>query len=235
MIEKLTDFPKGDDRSLGYHVAQTSLGAADVVLPGAGYALQQMVAHFIGEPLQKRREQWFEDVGRGLIELQERFDGFEPSTLNENEEFVSAVYEASHLAMKSAKEYKRQALLNAVLNIALGRTIEETLRGRFMGLIDELSSSHLRVLVVLAGPARYPRCVQVAQGMSMGSQQHIIRAEITPEEISDGLFEIIMNDLNRQALVDGNLKGIGTSGAFLAKRTTETGDHFLAFIASPLD
>jgi hypothetical protein len=235
MTEKIPDFPKDDDRSLGYHVAQTSLGAADVVLPGAGYALQQMVAHFIGEPLAKRREQWFEQVGCGLLELQVRFDGFEPSALNENEDFVSAVYEASHLAMKSAKEYKRQALLNAVLNIALGRTLEETLRGRFMGLVDELSASHIRVLSVLADPGRYPRCVEMSRSMSMGSQEHIIRAEVTPEEVPDRLFEIVVNDLNREALVDGNLKGMGTSGVFLAKRTTTTGDHFLAFIRSPFE
>jgi hypothetical protein len=233
MTKKISDFPKDDDRSFAYHVAQTSLGAADMALPGAGYALQQMVTHYIGEPLQKRREQWLEEVGRGLLDLQERFDGFDPSTLSDNEDFVSAVYEASHVAMKSAKERKRQALLNAVLNIAVGRTIEETLLSRFMGLLDVLSGSHIRVLSVLAAPDKYPCCVEMAERMTMGAQERIIRAEITPEEISDGLFEIVLNDLNREALTDGHLKMMGTSGIFLAKRTTAAGDHFLAFISSP--
>ncbi|EKF60556.1 hypothetical protein QWE_05803 [Agrobacterium albertimagni AOL15] len=235
MANKVPDFPKDDDRSLAYHVAQTTLGAADVALPGAGYALQQMVSHFIGEPLQKRREQWFEEVGRGLLELQERFEEFDPSTLSDNEDFVSAVYEASHLALKSGKEYKRKALLNAVLNIALGQTVEETLRGRFMGLLDVLSKPHLRVLSVLAAPADYPQCVEMSGRMSMGAQEHIIRAEISTEEIPNDLFEIVLSDLGREGLFDGNLKGMGSSGTFLVKRTTTAGDHFLAFISSPLD
>lgn len=233
MTKKISDFPKDDDRSLAYHVAQTTLGAADLALPGAGYALQQMVSHYIGEPLQKRREQWLEEVGQGLLDLQERFDGFDPSTLSENEDFVSAVYEASHVAMKSATERKRQALLNAVLNIALGQTIEEVLRGRFMGLLDAFSSAHIRVLSVLAAPAEFPRCVEMSERVSMGAQERIIRAEITPEEISDSLFQLVLSDLGREGLCDANLKMMVTSGAFLAKGTTAAGDHFLSFIRSP--
>ncbi|ANM04708.1 hypothetical protein AMC78_CH02622 [Rhizobium phaseoli] len=233
MSDKIGDFPEQDPRGVAFHVAQTAVGAADIAIPGAGYALQQIVGHFVGEPLQKRRDEWFRQLGARLLELQNRFEGFDPSNLEGNEAFVSVVYEATHVAMKSHKEFKREALANAVLNVAIGQTIDEALQGRFMACIESFSAAHIRLLSVLAAPSAYEKCVAMANRMSMGSQSVIIRAEISTDEISEPLFGVVVADLIREGFIDGGMNVMTTNNAFLSRRTTATGDSFLAFIRSP--
>ena len=226
-------YPEGDARSVGYHVAQSGLGVTDLVLPGLGYALQQVVGHYVGDPLTKRRDEWFKGVGSGLAELQERFSGFDPATLSENEEFLSTVYEASHIAMKTHKEFKREALRNTVLNAAVGYTVDDSLRGRFISCIEEFSEAHIRVLRVLQSPESYPLAVQQAKGIMAGPQSTVIRAEITEKEIPSDLFSIVLADLARHGFTNGALGGMVSSQSLLVKRTTTTGDAFLRFIDAP--
>ncbi|KAA0698539.1 hypothetical protein DTW90_12085 [Neorhizobium sp. P12A] len=233
---KLPDFPEEDARGIGYHVAQTALGSADIVLPGAGYALQQIVGHLVGEPLAKRREEWFRLVGQAILDLQGTVEEFDPSSLSENEEFVSCVYEATHLAMKTHREFKRQALKNAIVNTALGFSLDETLRGRFISCIDRYSDAHIRVLSVLSNPRGYERCLTSARSMFAGSQSTVIRAEITNQEMSEEVFANVLQDLSQDRFIDGSLSGMMTGGeSMLTKRTTETGDRFLKFVSNPID
>ena len=79
----LEPYPQKDDRSAGYHIARTAIEAAASVtlIPGAGYAVGQLVEAYVSAPLQKRRDEWFTKLGEGLAELLNRLDGFDPSTL----------------------------------------------------------------------------------------------------------------------------------------------------------
>ncbi|RUM27565.1 hypothetical protein EFQ99_05130 [Rhizobium vallis] len=234
MIEgKLPEFPEEDARGIGYHVAQTALGAADVALPGAGYALQQIVGHFVGEPLAKRREEWFRLVGAVIVQMQERFDDFDPANLSQNEEFISCVYEATDLAMKTHREFKREALKNAISNTALGFTLDEAVRGRFMSCINAFSEAHIRVLSVLHNPGAYEACVRAASNIYMGAQISVIRGEITKEAVPDAVMTVIVSDLTREGFIDGGLNTMVSGGSLLAARTTDTGNAFLRFVTAP--
>ncbi|WEZ83515.1 hypothetical protein P6U16_01265 [Rhizobium sp. 32-5/1] len=226
----LPEFPEQDPRGVAYHVAQTAVGAADVAIPGAGYALQQIVGHFVGEPLAKRREEWFRLVGGAILDLQERVDGFDPSTLSDNEEFISCVYEATHLAMKTHREFKREALKNAIVNTALGFTLNESLRGRFILCIDQFSEAHIRLLTVLHDLTAFPTCVAEAKSMYAGSQSSVVRAEISEMEMPKDVFTNVLADLERERFINGSLGGMMSAGSLLNKRTTEIGDLFLQFI-----
>ncbi|RUV99082.1 MULTISPECIES: hypothetical protein [unclassified Mesorhizobium] len=72
--ESLPPYPEKDARTGAYHVARTAIdaGAAATLIPGAGYAIGQIVERFVAAPLQKRREEWFTKVGEGLRDLQDR-------------------------------------------------------------------------------------------------------------------------------------------------------------------
>lgn len=186
---------------------------AATLIPGAGYAIGQIVERFVAAPLQKRRDQWSTKVGEGLRDLQDRLQDFDPSKLDENDDFVSAVAEATAAAVRTAKEEKIEALRNGVLNIAAGLQIDEILRGAFFGYIERFSPAHVRVLKLLSDPSSSPEMKERASQMMAGAQ---------------------MSDLNREGLADtGGMMTMGTSGVFLAKRTTGVGDAFLQFIASP--
>lgn len=233
----LPPYPEKDTRSGAYHVARTAIdaGAAVTLIPGAGYAIGQIVERFVAAPLQKRRDQWFTKVGEGLRDLQDRLGDFDPSTLSENDDFISAVAEATTAAVKTAKEEKVEALRNGVLNIAAGLQIEDVLRGAFFGYIERFSPAHTRVLKLLADPSSSPEMRQKASEMTAGAQMDVLRAALPETSVSKAALSRILSDLTREGLAEtGSMMGMGTSGVFLAKRTTGVGDEFLRFIASPL-
>lgn len=235
--EPLPPYPEKDARSGAYHVARTAIdaGAAASLIPGAGYAIGQIVERFVAAPLQKRRDQWFTKVGEGLRDLQARLQDFDPSKLDENDDFVSAVAEATAAAVRTAKEEKIEALRNGVLNIAAGLQIDDILRGAFFGYIERFSPAHVRVLKLLSDPSSSPEMKQKASEMSMGAQISVLRAALPESLIAQSALNRVMSDLNREGLADtSGLMAMGTSGVFLAKRSTSVGDAFLQFITSPV-
>lgn len=231
--QPLEPYPTQDDGSLGYQVARATVDAAASAIPGAGYVAGAFIDRFIGEPLAKRRDVWFERLGEGLKTLEDRLTDFDPENLDKNEDFVSAVFEATQAAMKTVKEEKLEALRNGVLNIAAGFDLNDVLRGSLFGLVERYSPAHTHVLRLLADPSKSPEMVQAARGLSMGSQGHVLRAAVPPT-VSDAALERVFADLSSDGLANtGSMKGMGTSAVFLVKRTTEIGDTFLAFISDP--
>jgi hypothetical protein len=101
----------------------------------------------------------------GLDRLEAKVEGFKVENLQHDEEFVSAVIEASRLAISTHKQEKREALRNALLNIALHRSTDEdqqqtarprtewlgwtasASRGRFGQPCPGHGSPHFRVIV----------------------------------------------------------------------------------------
>lgn len=235
--ERLPAYPEKDANSGPYHVARTAIDAAASasLIPGASYAIGLIVERFVAAPLQKRRDQWFTKVGEGLRDLQDRLQDFDPSMLDENDDFISAVAEATAAAVRTAKEEKIEALRNGVLNIAKGLQIDDILRGAFFGYIERFSPAHARVLKLLADPSSSPEMKQKASQMMAGAQMSVLEAALPSSVISAGALSRVLSDLHREGLADTSaLMAMGTSGVFLAKRSTGVGDAFLQFIASPV-
>lgn len=232
--KRVEPYPTEDDRSFGYHAARTTLDAAASLVPGAGYAVGELVKHFIGEPLERRREEWLTSIGEGVAELQDRFDGFNPSSLSDNEEFISAVYETTQHAMKTHRKEKREALRNAVLNIALGYRLDEVERGAFLGAVDRFSPLHIAVLKLLSNPEENPEYVKSVHNIVMGSRDQFIGPAIGLHA-SDGSLSRVLSDLRREGFTDGSESGGMGGRSLLQKATTRDGDRFIQFISSPAD
>lgn len=232
--DKLSDYPKSDDRSFGYEVARTTIDAVSSIIPGGSYAVGKLVEHFVAAPLQKRRDEWFERVGAGLRDLQERFDGFDPAKLDENEDFVSAVFEATQAAMKTSKEEKIEALRNGIMNIASGFRLDDILRSAFFSYIDRFTPLHLRVLRLLSNPSASPEMRAQAERTMAGAQMNILRSAL-PESVADNSsLNRVLADLDREGLADTkSLNTMGTQNSLLSKRSTAAGDAFLRFVSSP--
>lgn len=233
--EPRPDYPTADPRSLAYEVARTTLDAAVSVVPGAGYAVGKVVERFIAAPLQKRRDEWFQCIGEGLQTLEARLDGFDPSQLDQNVDFVSAVFEATQGALKTVNEEKIEALRNGILNIAAGMTISEIVRGTFFSLIDRFSPAHFRVLRLLANPAGSPEMVKQAEQTWAGAQIGVLRAALPEEMLAEDALKRILVDLDREGLAStGSMFAMGTQGSLLAKRSTAIGDSFIKFVSDPI-
>ncbi len=90
-------------------------------VPYLGGAGVELFNALIGPPLERRRDQWREDVGNALSDLEARVDAFDLETLKDNEIFVSVVAHASAVALRNHQSEKREFLCNAILNVALER------------------------------------------------------------------------------------------------------------------
>ncbi|KZB99372.1 hypothetical protein AU375_04448 [Methylobacterium radiotolerans] len=229
-------FPMDDDRSVGFHVAMGTLDAAASLVPGASYGVQQLVRQFIGEPLERRREAWFTSLGLGVRELQDRFEGFDPDRLAENEEFVSTVAETTRIAMATHRAEKLEALRNVVLNVAAGVHLDQVLQGTFLGYVDRFSGLHLKVLKMLSNPAAIPAMVARAENSMTGSLSILFEAALPELGSNNPLLARVIADLSQERLTNGaTLNGMMTGSGLLEKRTSEFGDSFLKFISSPLE
>ncbi|AWN47546.1 hypothetical protein DK419_15545 [Methylobacterium terrae] len=232
--ERIPAFPMDDKRSAAYHVAMGTLDAAASVVPGGSYGVQQIVRQFIGEPLERRREAWFAAVGDSLREMQDRFDGFDPANLADDEEFLSAVAEASRIAMTTHRAEKLDALRNAVLNAAAGIHLDEVLQKTFLGYVDRFSTLHFQVLKLLANPAANPKAAARAEGMMTGSLGQIIHAALPETTGNPVLLGRVLGELEREGLTNGaSMNTMMTATGVTEKRTSEFGDTFLSFISNP--
>ncbi len=231
--EPLGEYPQKAEGTAAYEVARTTLDAAASLVPGGSYAIGALVQRYVAAPLEKRREEWFQRVGEGLRDLEERFADFDPESLDHNEDFVSAVYTATQAAMRTAHIEKREALRNAILNQALTQSLDETVFGRFVSYVNDFSPAHLRVLHLLAAPDQNPKMVDNAKGVWSGSQISVLVAAVP--DLHRDVLNRILSDLERESLAQtSGMNAMGTASSLLAKRTTEYGDMFLAFISSPV-
>ena len=115
-------------------------------IPVLGGVLAEELGLVLVTPLARRRDAWFEDIARRLRELEGRVDGFRFEDLGNNEQFVSAMVQATQSAIKTHTKEKLEALRNAVLNIALGNAPADDLQSIFLNLVDSFTPVHLQLL-----------------------------------------------------------------------------------------
>jgi hypothetical protein len=90
----------------------------------------------------------------GFEGLEGRFRDFQASRLKDDEAFISAAINASRTAIATHHREKREALKNALLNVALGRSPEEHQQQTFLRYIEELTVWHLEILLLFQSPMR---------------------------------------------------------------------------------
>ncbi len=115
-------------------------------IPVFGSPAAELFAMVIAPPLTKRRDDWFQELASRLKELEGRVEGFRIENLSRNEAFVSAVFQATQIAVRTHQAEKREALRNALLHIALSRSLDEEMQIFFLGLIDVFTTTHIEVL-----------------------------------------------------------------------------------------
>jgi hypothetical protein len=82
----------------------------------------------------------------GLEQLEANVEGFKIKNLEHDEKFVSAVIEDSRSAISTHKQEKREAIRNAMLNIALHRSAGEDQQQTFLRYIDGIRLSNAPVV-----------------------------------------------------------------------------------------
>lgn len=213
--------PKQSKADAAHAIVKAGLSA----LPVVGGPAVELFQHLIQPPLERRRQEWMAAVGEKLQELEEH--GVNVEELGQNDEFISAVMHASQIAIRTHQQEKREALRNALFNIASGQSPGEALEHMFFDWIDSLSLLHLQILKLFQAPIPPP-------GMSMGGLSSVLEHNMPHLRGHAAVYGQVWKDLYSRGLVNTEGMNVTMSGQGLAaKRTSEIGDALLRFISEP--
>lgn len=195
------------------------------LIPWAGGPAAELFQYLVQPPLEKRRIEWMDYVGEKLLELEQR--GVDVQKLSENEEFVSAVLHASQLAIRTHRQEKREALRNALFNIAFGKAPEESVQQIFLECIDSFTDLHVQLLKFFQQPP-------ISGNVMMGALSSVIEQGMPNLRGKGQIYGQVWSDLVARGLVGNVGLQVMMSGHGLGeKRATALGDAFLEFISEP--
>ena len=225
-------YPEPSDADIAQGTARAALSA----IPVLGGTITEVLSMVLAPAVARRRDQWFKELADGLEDLEKKFDGFRVQDLEHDEAFVSAVIEASRAAISTHQAEKREALRNAILNIALKRSPGEDQEAIFIKYIDDLTVWHIRILSLFQNPSKkLAEKGIILNYMSAGAS--VVLESYYPEIAGRReLYDQIVADLNARGLSNSPnfLHTMMTQQGLTTKRTTPLADKFLAFISDPL-
>jgi hypothetical protein len=207
--------------------ADWALAAVTALISAVPLGVGHMANEFmrlVGTPIERRRNEWMETVA-GIVRRLEA-ESLTMESLQADDQFISAVLQASAIAQRTHLKDKLDALRNALMNIALSQTPDETLQSIFLGYIDGFTEWHIRIL----------RLYQAPSAKAMLTELYQVVEEAYPElkgrrEIYDTVWQdlLVRGLVNMQSL-HGAIADVTT---IKTRRTTDLGDRFLRFIAEP--
>jgi len=207
------------------------------LVPVVGGAVATLLTSALNNRLNERRERWFSELAEAVKDLEDRFEGFDPDALADNESFLDAVVTATRTVDRSSQREKIEALRNAVLNSALPSAPEPDIQQLYFALVDDLTPTHLHLLTLLNDPPAWfdhrPE-LQRPQFAITSNRVALIQAAL-PELAEKGqqMIERFYKALTDASLVNGPLSGMMTADGAWQPVTTEFAANFLAFIRDP--
>ena len=222
----------------GWDHAHLAIKAALSALPVLGGPAAELFAVIIAPPLARRRDEWLQGLAEGIAALKERIADFSPESLANNEAFVSVTMQASRAALQTHQKEKLEALRNGVLNVAAGRAPDEDEQAVFLWYIETLTTWHIRMLQFFEAPMRMAAARGARTDYSFAGALAQSLEEVFPDlRGRREFYDQIARDLQARGFLNSSadvLHVMMTGSGMGAKRTTDTADRFLAFIASPL-
>lgn len=218
MSDEVPKATKGD-------AAHALVKAGLSTLPVVGGPAVELFQFLVQPPLERRRNEWMQSVGEKLQELEAQ--GLNLEDLQQNEQFVSAVMQASTAALRTHKQEKLAALRNAILHIAKGQGPEETVQHLLLSFIDEFSEMHLRILA-------FARAPKPSGGIYAGALAQVLEQNIPALQGQRTLYDQLWKDLYLRGLINTESLQVMMTGNGLAQsRTSPLGETLLNFVSEP--
>jgi len=183
----------------------------------------------------RRRDEWFKELASALEQLEAKVEGFHVTDLAGNDVFVSAVIEASKIAIGTHRQEKHEVLRNALLNIALKRSTDEDQQQILLRYIAELTIWHIRFLALFQAPGEMLAAKGIKTNYYIGGASQVLEDYCPELNGKREFYDQISTDLNARGLLSGNsfLHTSMSAQGMVSKRTTPLADTFLAFIRTP--
>ena len=224
MSDEIEPFPQPKLRDR----VRVGMDAGLAAIPYAGGSLQVLVEAVIVPSITKRRESWFVALGEIVAKLQQ--GGFDIARLADDEAFVTALGDASRIAMGTHLAEKLDLLKNCLLHMAVDDNRDDFLDLRLFGFVDELAPEHFVVLDYLNDPLGwFEKKVIPVPNISHGSPMSALQEARLP--IEGMALGIVLRELDGGGLAQSSsLTGIMSRDGVFAARTTDLGRELLDFV-----
>jgi hypothetical protein len=224
----LPPLPEGGWRDRGRDVADAAIAA----VPFVGGSLQILIEDVITPSLEKRKQAWLGLLGEIVEELRARLEGFDPASLETNGQFVSAVLQASRIAVNTHRNEKLVMLRDSLINLAVHGVESDLISTRFLRFIDEFEPEHFLVLRYAISPQQWYDDKGIAkESHYMGARSTILEAAGLP--VAGDQLALVLRDLQSHALADtAALRGMVTEAALWDPFATKLGKQLVEFVAA---
>jgi len=144
-MDKKQVIAKDLESSVGDY-AHAGVRAGLSIAPFVGGPLVEFFTMVIAPPLEKRRDEWLIEIFTCLKKIEKEIEEFKIENLKKNENFISTLFYATQIAMRTHQQVKLEALKNAVINSILTPTVDENLQLIYLNLVDRYTPWHLKLL-----------------------------------------------------------------------------------------
>jgi hypothetical protein len=214
--------PTGADKVVG--VALAAVGDAPLV----GSTVAGLIEQLFGTPYARRQEAWLRRVHEIIVELQQRGTDFDE--LSKRQEFVTAVHDATRIALGEHLEAKLDMLKAVIINAAVRPQdpVSDLWTLRYLQWIDELEPEHVVVLGFSSDPKQWlvEHGLETPEYMS-GPRRTVLGLARLP--YPNDVLDLILEDLARLRLADVG-SGMVTGGAIYDPWITERSRRFLDWL-----
>jgi hypothetical protein len=219
--------PQQKAKDVVYALTKGAVGAIPIV----GAPASELLSVLIASPLERRREQWMNDVGERLRILEA--DGkVDFQKLQQNELFVDTVVQATYHAVKTSETEKITCFKNVIEKTALGESPEKTISQVYLNLLDRYTVWHIKILMLFDDPAEWFKFHGITRpNLMMGGLSHVLLAAFPELGSRRFLYDLIWAELERDGMHNsGSLHTMTSGNGMFENRTTDFGKGFLNFI-----
>jgi len=108
----LTKPPEPSGKDYAYVIVKGAISSLPVPIVGGNAA--EILSLILATPLSQRQDELVSSIAQGLVELQEKVEGFKLEDLSENNIFITTVMQATQASLRNHQQEKLEALRNAV-------------------------------------------------------------------------------------------------------------------------
>jgi len=226
MTDKTNKTTVGD---IAHSLAKGGLGTIPVI----GSLATEIFGLIVTPPLERRRAEWMNEIAEKLKVLEEN-KTIDFQELQNNEQFIDVVLQATTLALKTSEREKIKAFQNAVLNTASGESPDKTISQIFLNQLDSFTTWHIKILKFIDSPRLWFQSTNKTPPNYMSGSISSVITEAFPElKSQDELLDLIWNDLHTAGFHrTSGIKTMMTGDGVLSERTTTFGKQFIEFITN---
>jgi len=213
-----------DTRDIALSTTKTVISA----IPYAGAPIVELLNAIVTPSIQKRRDAWFQEIGKKLDELGQTQDGILEKLANDDT-FIDISLKTTELALKTSQDEKLEALRNALFNSVTSQAIDISLQQIFLSYVDTFTVWHIKLLKLFDNPKTYEHKLS---HISMGGLSLLIEIAYPELKSKDEFTRQIFKDLYAKGLLNTDSLGTTmTQSGILAQRTTKMGQDFIQYIS----